>query len=222
MDAALETRLKELVDVLLTANRQFNLTGIKIPEEAWVKHILDSLQGLETGLFDGEKSFVDIGAGAGFPGLPLALAQPGLRPTFLEATGKKCNFIRETAAHFGLKAKVVNERAEVVGHKSGHRASYDLATVRALGSVMEVAEYALPLVRVGGHVVLWRGKDAVAEAQDAELALDILGGALYDVQPYQLPELAMTYHLVILQKMGATPRTFPRSVGLPKAKPLTG
>lgn len=222
MESNTEARLKELVQVLLTANQQFNLTGIKDPDEAWTKHILDSLQGLETGLFEGEKSFVDIGAGAGFPGLPLSIACPDLRPTFLEATGKKCNFIRQTAEHFGLKAKVLNERAEAVGHNPGYRSSFDLATARALGSLMEVSEYALPLVRVGGYVVLWRGKDAEEEAHAAEIPLDILGGALADVLPYQLPGLPMTYHLVVIQKVGSTPKTFPRPVGQPKAKPLTG
>lgn len=217
-----EARLRELVDRLLETNRQFNLTAVRDPGEAWQKHILDSLQGLQTGLFDGQVRVVDVGSGAGFPGLPLAITRPDARFTFIEATRKKCGFIQATSEHFGLKAQVINARAEEAGHEAKLRAQFEVATVRAVGSFMEVAEYCLPLVKVGGHVVLWRGKDAEAEAGDSELALDLLGGALQDVHPYELPGHPMQYHLVILYKHGQTPAKYPRRTGIPKSQPLTG
>ncbi|MDF2439166.1 MAG: rRNA (guanine527-N7)-methyltransferase, partial [Abditibacteriota bacterium] len=96
LEPATLPRLRELIDELLRVNQQFNLTAVRDADEAWIKHIVDSLQGLHSGLFVGRKSFVDVGTGAGFPGLPLALAQSDLRPTFLEATRKKCDFIKAT------------------------------------------------------------------------------------------------------------------------------
>lgn len=218
--AELEARLRELIEVLLEANTQFNLTAIRDPEEAWVKHVLDSLAGLASEDFDGQKTLVDVGSGAGFPGLPLALARPELRVSFVESTGKKCGFISRTSEHFGLKTNVINARAEEVGQDERYRAQFDIATARALGSFTEVAEYCLPLVKVGGLVVLWRGQNAETEAQDSEEALDELGGALRDVESYELPGHPMLYHLVTIEKHSNTPRTYPRRVGQPKAKPL--
>ncbi len=218
----LTCRLRALVDLLLEVNQQFNLTSIRDVDQAWTKHVLDSTQALSLGLFEGASRIVDVGSGAGFPGLPLALCRPQITPTFLEATRKKCGFIQRACDEFCIKGQIINARAEEAGHDSRFRAQYDVATARAVGSLMEVAEYCLPLVRVGGHVVLWRGKDAESEARDAEVPLDTLGGALADVVPYELPGLPLTYHLVVLRKMEITPRDFPRGVGLPKTKPLQG
>lgn len=218
---ALEARLRELVTVLLEANAQFNLTSIRDPEEAWVKHVLDSLVGLQTEAFEGQKAVVDVGSGAGFPGFPLAMARPDLRVSFLESTGKKCGFIAQTSEHFGLKTQVINARAEDAGQDARLRARFDVATARAVGSFTEVAEYCLPLVKVGGAVVLWRGQHAETEAQESEEALDELGGALKDVQGYELRGHALLYHLVTIEKHLNTPRAYPRRVGIPKSKPLS-
>ena len=206
---------------LLEENAKFNLTGIKQAEEAWTKHILDSLEGLETGLFDESQSVVDVGTGAGFPGLVLALARPNLRLSFLEATRKKCAFIEGTIEQFEIQgAQIIGERAEDVGQADEFRQKFDVATARAVGSFTEVAELCLPLVRVGGNVVLWRGDNAENEAKGAEEVLANLGGVLRDVRAYQLPELPTRYYLVTLEKVADTPPKFPRRAGVPKAKPL--
>ena len=221
MNPELETRLRALIAYLLEENRKFNLTGIKDPDDAWTKHVLDSLEGLSSELFDASESVVDVGTGAGFPGLVLALARPHLRMAFLEATRKKCAFIEAAIAKFEVKgARVINERAEDAGQDERLRASFDVATARAVGSFAEVAELCLPLVRVGGSVALWRGENAEVEARNAEEALDDLGGFLRDVRPYELPGLPTRYHLVTIEKVGDTPRDFPRRAGLPKQKPL--
>lgn len=217
----IEARLRDLVDQLLVTNAQYNLTSIREPAEAWNKHILDSLQALDLEVFEEAQTAVDVGAGAGFPGLPLAIALPGVRFSFIEATRKKCAFIESMSQYFGLNANVINGRAEDVGHDKQYRQRFDVATARAVGSLMEVAEYCLPLVKVNGHVVLWRGKDAEAEARAAEIPLDLLGGSLVDIRPYELPGHELQYHLVVLNKLFETPMTYPRRVGIPKAKPLT-
>ena len=220
MTSELEKSLRELVSRLLKTNAQFNLTGIKEPDDAWNKHILDSLQALESGLFEGDKMLVDVGSGAGFPALALGIARPQLRVFPLEATGKKCAFIRETMAHFSIKGEVLNARSEDVAHDAKYRNNFDLATARALGSFTEVCELCLPLVKDGGHLVLWRGEGAEEEARNSELVLEELGGQLRDFVPYEIPGAAVPYHLVIVEKVTTTPRKYPRRSGLPKNKPL--
>lgn len=214
-------KLRELIALLLDTNKQFNLTAVRDPEDAWNKHILDSLEGLQTGVFEAPRKIVDVGAGAGFPGLPLAIAMSGNECSFIEATAKKCNFIQNMMDHFNLRGHVFNMRAEDAGQDYAIRAAFDVATARAVGSLMEVAEYCLPLVKLGGHVVLWRGKDAESECRSAEVPLDTLGGALSDVHRYFLPGIEMPYHLVVLYKHSSTPMNYPRRVGIPKSKPLS-
>jgi 16S rRNA (guanine527-N7)-methyltransferase len=215
-------RLHSLIDEVLRVNQQFNLTAVRDPDDAWTKHILDSLQGLETGLFEGRKSVIDVGAGVGFPGLALAVARPDLRLTSLDSTRKKCDFIRSAGETFGLDLRVLNERAEDVGQNVVWRDRFDVGIARAVGALPEVCELTLPLVRTGGHAVLWRGEKADEEAKAAANAIRKLGGALHTAasRSYRLPGHELTYHLLVVEKIARTPRQFPRRIGLPKQKPL--
>ena len=222
LSPAIEANLRELITDLLDYNTRVNLTSIREPEAAWNKHILDSLQALPTRLFDGRLRVVDVGTGPGFPGLPLALARPGeLQLTFIESVNKKCEFIRQMNTKFRLNARILNERAEIIGQDYGYRAKYDVAVARAVGSLTEVAELTMPFVAPHGYAVLWRGKDAEAEAREFKWPLSRFGGVVQDIIPYQLPDSDMTYHLTIIQKKSPTPKTFPRAVGVPKRDPLT-
>ena len=143
-------QLRSLVHELLEANQHVNLTSIRDPDEAWIKHIGDSLQALQLGLFDVPARMVDIGTGAGFPGLPILIARPQLKMTLLESTGKKCAYLKSVATKLGLKVSVLSDRAERAGQSPVYRARYHLATVRAVGKLSEVCELALPLLLVGG------------------------------------------------------------------------
>lgn len=216
----LEARLRGLVAQLLLASQTTNLTAIRDADEAWTRHILDSLEGLKTPFFDADSSCIDVGAGAGFPGLPLAITRPQTRWTFLEATGKKCRYIEAMSEQFGLGATVLHARAEETGQNKTWRAKFDVATARAVGSLSEVLELCLPLVKVGGHVLLWRGKDAPEEAAPARHALYVLGGTVREVRAYTLPSSEALYHLVTVEKTSPTARFYPRRDGLPKSKPL--
>ena len=217
----IEANLRELIAAMLDYNTRVNLTSLREPEAAWNKHILDSLQALSTRIFDGERTVIDVGAGAGFPGLPLAIARPGeLKLTFVESVNKKCEFIREMNEKFNLNAKILNERAEVLGQDYQYRAKYDIATARAVGGLTEVAELTMPFVAPHGYAVLWRGKDAELEAREFKWPLSRLGGVVQDVIPYQLPGGEMTYYLTVIQKKSPTPKMFPRAVGVPKKEPL--
>ena len=220
MNPETETQLRALIDEVLRVNQQLNLTSIRDPEEAWTKHIIDSLQGLDTGLFEGIKSVIDVGSGAGFPGLPLAIARPDLKMTLLESTRKKCDFLRNTIELFDLKTKVLNERAETAGQNKVWRERYAVATVRAVGSLSEVCELTLPLVKVGGHAVLWRGQWAKEETHVARSVLKSLGGRVQSVTPYNLSGHPLTFHIVLIEKIAPTPSKFPRREGLPKHQPL--
>jgi len=217
-----DASLHPFLNAVLEANRSVNLTAVRDKDEAWNKHIIDSLQGLQTGLFDNPARVIDIGTGAGFPGMPLALARPELQMTLLDSTAKKCAFLESyiKEQHLVDRIKVLLGRAEEWGHSHLHRAQYDVATTRAVGSFSEVCELTLPFVKTGGHVILWRGKDAPAETQQAAKVLLTLSARLVSCESYQLPGHEMDYYLVVLQKTKSLPGRYPRKNGLPKKQPL--
>jgi 16S rRNA (guanine527-N7)-methyltransferase len=220
----LEEKLRAYLEEVLRANREFNLTAVREFDAAWNKHILDSLQGLNvaartgsTPILSKARSVIDIGTGAGFPGVVLAIARPELQVTLLEATRKKCNFLESAAPP---NVGVLCARAEVVGHDRQWREHFDVAVARAVGSFSEVCELCLPFVKIGGHVLLWRGVDAMEEIRRSRDAVKKLGGAARVVSKYQLPGHETDYSLVLVSKTGSTPERFPRRDGLPKSKPL--
>jgi 16S rRNA (guanine527-N7)-methyltransferase len=216
-------QLRSLIEEVLEANKQFNLTAIRDFDSAWIKHIADSMQGLRSELFEGRKTVIDVGSGPGFPGLALAVARPELKVTLLDSTRKKCDFIKATAEKLGLNAKPLCDRAEEAGQSAVWRERFDIATARAVGGISEVCELALPLVKPGGSLVLWRGEAAAEEAVAARSALNKLGAALrtHDaILPYELPGLTTRYHLVIISKLRSTHPKYPRRTGIPKQQPL--
>jgi 16S rRNA (guanine527-N7)-methyltransferase len=216
--------LRALIEEVLRVNQQFNLTAVRDPQEAWIKHVLDSLQGLQSGCFEGEHRVVDVGAGAGFPGLALAAARPNLHVTLMDSTRKKCDFMQATAQKLGLNAQALCERAEEVGQNPLHREQFDVATARAVGSLSEVCELTLPLLKVHGQLILWRGQNARRELLEAKKAIARLGGQASTREdallPYSLPGHDLTYHIVVIHKVKPTPPQFPRRVGMPKQQPL--
>jgi 16S rRNA (guanine527-N7)-methyltransferase len=214
--------LHHFLDTVLETNRTMNLTSVRDPQQAWNKHIVDSLQGLQTVLFDNPAKVIDIGTGAGFPGIPLALEKPELQMTLLDSTAKKCAFLESYVQNQNLtnRIKVLLGRAEEWGHSHLHRAQYDVAITRALGSFSEVCELTLPFVKKGGHAILWRGKDAPQETQQGAKVLSTLCARLVSCESYQLPGHELDYHLVILRKAKSLPGRYPRKVGIPKKQPL--
>ncbi|HEX8552136.1 MAG TPA: 16S rRNA (guanine(527)-N(7))-methyltransferase RsmG [Abditibacteriaceae bacterium] len=214
--------LRALVAELLRVNALFNLTAVRDFDGAWTKHIEDSLRGLDSELFETQKKVIDIGSGAGFPGLALAVARPDLRITLLDSTRKKCDYIDATAKLLSLNAKALCGRAEEWGQNPVWRERFDVATVRAVGGFAEVCELALPFVKTGGHLVLWRGVAAPEEVKAGANALAALGADAksVEIRPYELPGHELMYHLITIPKTRRTPREFPRRVGIPKQKPL--
>jgi 16S rRNA (guanine527-N7)-methyltransferase len=208
------------LDELMRRNSQQNLTAVVDPQGIVVKHFLDSLT-LIPYLGAASGRLVDVGTGAGFPGLPVRIVCSGLRLVLVEATAKKADFCRQVAAGLALKeVEVVHARAEEIGHDPRHRESYDTATGRAVAALPVLVEYLLPLVRVGGRVLAQKGENGPAEAHQAQRALELLGGRLRQLHPIELPGVAERRFIVEIEKTAATPEAYPRRPGLPTKRPL--
>jgi 16S rRNA (guanine527-N7)-methyltransferase len=209
-------------DELRTWNEKFNLTAITDPHGIQVKHFLDSLSLLRVLPAGGARScLIDVGSGAGFPGLPLKIVWPALQLTLVEATGKKAKFCRHMVETLKLTGvDVVHARAEEIGQQRQHRERYDWAVARAVAEMPVLAEYLLPLVKRGGRVAAQKGKDAPAETYAAAPAIAKLGGELELISEIELPGIVEPRYLVVLKKVAATPPQFPRRPGLPAKEPL--
>jgi 16S rRNA (guanine527-N7)-methyltransferase len=217
-------------ETLIDCNRRVNLTRITNYEEVQTKHFLDSLSCLPVIRRAGDATagdkimgpqVIDVGSGAGFPGLALKIAMPELRLTLLDATGKKTEFLRLLIERLELSdVTVVNARAEEAGQDQQHREQYDVALARALAGMSPLAELTLPLVRVGGLVIAQKGEDPVAEVDAAHTAIVTLGGQVREITPVVVPGLKGTRHLVILEKVSPSPSKYPRRPGMPVKRPL--
>jgi len=201
---------------LREANQVMNLTRIVESDVAWMRHILDSLTLLPFLVEGNAMRVVDVGSGGGTPGLPLAIACSGVNFTLLEATGKKAAFLKRTAEVLGLKnVEVLQDRAESAGSVgSAWRESFDMATARALGPMPVLLELTVPLVRVGGHVLAIKGERASEEIAEARTALHELHCEIAAVHG------TPTGKVVVVEKLRATPKKFPRSPGEPKRAPI--
>jgi 16S rRNA (guanine527-N7)-methyltransferase len=212
-------------DELRAWNDKINLTAIKDEAGIQIKHFLDSLSILKAlsrpRTPDVGLKLIDVGTGAGFPGLPLKIVCPDLRLTLVEATGKKVAFCEHMVAALKLSGvAVVKARAEELGRDPAHREQYDWAVARAVAEMPVLAEYLLPLAKRGGHALAQKGEGAPAETQAAETAIQKLGGELEQLIPVELPGVVETRYLVVLKKTAATPPRYPRRPGVPTKTPL--
>jgi 16S rRNA (guanine527-N7)-methyltransferase len=215
--AALELYERELIDW----NLRFNLTAIDEPEKIRTKHFLDSLTCLIVMRDTAMERVIDVGTGAGFPGIPLKIVCPAMRLTLVESVGKKANFCRHVTQLLGLAGvEVMQARAEEVGQMPTQREKYDWAVARAVSVMPVLAEFLLPLVRVGGRMLAMKGENAPGETHSAEHALRVLGGHLRRLVPVTLPGIADERYLVVVDKVAATPNGYPRRVGMPGKKPI--
>lgn len=210
-------------DQMLDWNRRFNLTAITEPSQIEIKHFLDSLTCVLGMGRSPRGRAVDVGTGAGFPGLPLKIVFPSLELCLIESIGKKAEFCRHVANGLSMSgATVLHARVEEVGRLPEHRASYDWALARAVATVDVLAEYLLPLLRVGGKAVIQKGETGPAEAHAAEKAMYLLGGRLSQLIPVELPGVAESRYLVVMEKVAQTPARYPRRAGIPAKRPLKG
>jgi 16S rRNA (guanine527-N7)-methyltransferase len=208
-------------ELLLEWNQRVNLTAITAGEGIRTKHFLDSLSCLKAVRARPGLRIIDVGTGAGFPGIPVKIVLPGMRLTLVEATGKKADFCRMLVERLGLSdVTVLHARAEEVGQNPAHREAYHWALARAVADLSVLAEYLLPLVEMGGHVLAQKGESGPAEAHGAAGALHLLGGAVEKIEPVELPGIAEPRYLIVIRKTAATPAQYPRRTGVPSKKPL--
>jgi len=206
---------------LLAWNEKFNLTAIRDQEGIRVKHFLDSLTCIKEMKAVSPSRLIDIGTGAGFPGIPLKLFFPAMQLTLVESVGKKASFCQHMVETLNLAdVEVLTLRAEGVGQLARYREKFDWAVARAVASLPILLEYLLPLVRVGGGVLAQKGESAHAEAQLAEKASQILGGKLQHISQLTLPGVVEEHFFVVYKKIAITPAKYPRRVGLPAKSPL--
>jgi 16S rRNA (guanine527-N7)-methyltransferase len=209
---------------LVAWQSRVNLTAITDYEEVQIKHFLDSLSCVQVlAGFCAASNCIDIGAGAGFPGLPLKIALPEIGLTLLESTGKKVAFLEHVVAELGLPGvEVIKGRAEEVGRQTEFREVFDVALARAVASLAVLVEYALPLVRVGGVFVAQKGREVWEEVEAARSAVAVLGGELREVRALAVPGLDAARSLVVVTKVDPTPEKYPRRPGIPAKRPLRG
>jgi 16S rRNA (guanine527-N7)-methyltransferase len=221
-----QAQFQQLYELILEGNKQLNLTRITEPPEFWEKHLWDSLRGIApqqhfiSSLQTGGK-VIDIGTGAGFPGIPIAIIAPDAQITLLDSTRKKITFIEQILNKLNLtNAQTLIGRVEEIGQQPQHRASYDLAVIRAVGTASACAEYTLPLVKKSGLAVIYRGNWTEAEAENFENTVQQLGGKVELIEEFTTPLTNGIRHCLHLRKIATTPAKFPRAVGVPSQKPL--
>ncbi len=221
VDPATLDGFRRLYDLLLEGNRRANLTRITDEREAVVKHFLDSISVLRA-VPDRQAPFrfIDVGAGPGFPGLPLLVMQRHWSGTMLEATRKKVDFMNEAIQALGLSGTALHGRAEEFGQDPAHRGAYDLVFARAVAELNVLSELCLPFLKPGGRFIAMKGANVDAEVAGAQKALKVLGGSIREIERFALPEGFGERALVVVEKVGPTPKGYPRRAGQPSAKPL--
>ena len=209
---------------LVDWNERFNLTAITDDIGIQTRHFLDSIScllALEPGERYGGKRVIDVGTGAGFPGIPLKIMCPAIKLTLLEATAKKVQFLEHLVEALELQdVAVIHGRAEDLGQDPQHREQYHWALARAVADLPVLIEYLLPLVQVSGRVLAQKGESAPAEAQRSAWALSQLGGRLRRLIPVDLRGITETRYLVLVDKVATTPEKYPRRSGMPSKRPL--
>ena len=217
-----EMQLKQFyayMNLLIDRNKKINLTAIVEPNEIILKHFVDSLTILKY-ISDGTK-IIDVGTGAGFPGIPLKIAKPSIEIVLLDSLHKRINFLEEVIKQLNIeKIKTIHSRVEDFGKDQKYREKFDMATSRAVANLSTLSEYLLPLVKVGGKVISMKGSFIGEELENSKNALNILGGKIEKIEKLNLPNSDMNRNILIINKIKNTPNKYPRKAGEPSKKPL--
>lgn len=217
----MDKKFERYRELLLQWNENVNLTAITDPEEIRIKHFEDSLTCLETDLFVPGAKVIDVGTGAGFPGLPLAMARPDISVTLLDSLKKRLLFldevIRETETQ---NAVTVHARAEDGGRDKKLREQFDIVVSRAVSRLSVLCEYTLPYLKVGGTLIAMKGPSAEEELTEAQNAISVLGGGEAMLQKTNLEDESLSHCLVLIKKVRPTPTIYPRKAGTPTKNPL--
>ena len=223
LSAKQEQQFKTYFKELITVNEHVNLTRITEEDEVYLKHFYDSLTPLllVPEVFTEGAMVCDVGAGAGFPSLPIKILRPDLRLTIVDSLGKRLKFLQELLDKLEISGvELVHGRAEDVGQNPAYREQFDLVTARAVARMSVLSEYCLPLAKTGGKFVALKGPKAASELADAKKALDTLGGKVSFSQEFTLAGTEEERTIVVVDKVKKTPAKYPRQAGTPNRKPL--
>jgi 16S rRNA (guanine527-N7)-methyltransferase len=217
----MQTQLERYLEMVLDWNTRMNLTAIEQPDEIWIKHFYDSWLLALTPEWNGLGRLVDIGAGAGFPGIPLKIVYPALQVVLLETSAKKVEFLRSVVKTLGLNGiQPVHDRAEHLAQIGTYRESFHWVVARAVAALNVLAEYSLPFVMTGGWFAAYKGPDGESELDKARAAIELLGGQADYVFHGRMPLDYGDRTLVMIQKRRICPSQYPRKAGIPLKRPL--
>lgn len=225
MDFAIDeekiNQLNKYYEMLVEKNKVMNLTAITEYDEVVIKHFVDSLAITKVYNMIPINNVIDIGTGAGFPGMVLKIFYPDIQFTLLDSLNKRVGFLKEVAEELSLnKIDAVHGRAEDYARQANHREKYDLCVSRAVANLSTLAEYSLPFVKKGGYFVAYKAEDCLDEVKSAEKAISILGGKIEDTVMYKIPNSDITRAFVIIKKVNNISNKYPRKAGLPAKEPL--
>ena len=212
--------LEKYAEMMLRYNEVMNLTAITEPDEIREKHFLDSITLLLSGKITENCTLIDIGAGAGFPSIPVKLVREDIKLTMLDSLSKRIGFLNDVIKEIGINdARAIHSRAEDAGKDKNLREKFDVATARAVADMAVLAEYALPFVKVGGYFVAMKGTAPKEELEGAKKAIREMGGEMESVKEVILPS-GIKHSLAIVRKVIETPSKYPRKAGTPSKKPI--
>lgn len=207
------------MNLLIEWNEKMNLTAITEPKEIILKHFIDSLTILK--YIDDNSKLVDVGTGAGFPGVPLSIMNPTLKITLVDSLNKRLIFLQEVVKELNLKnIEIVHARAEEFGQNKNYREKFDIATSRAVANLATLSEYLVPLVKIGGKIISMKASNAKEEINDAQKAIEVLGGKIEKIEEFDLPESDIGRTIIIIDKNKCTPAKYPRKAGTPAKEPI--
>ncbi|HHT62701.1 MAG: 16S rRNA (guanine(527)-N(7))-methyltransferase RsmG [Bacillota bacterium] len=214
-------KCQKFYDLLLLWNQKINLTSLKDPKDIAVKHFVDSLICLKQVSFHQDDNLMDVGTGAGFPGVPIKIFLSGMKLTLLDSLEKRCRFLSNLVKTLELKqVDIIHGRAEDKGRETSYREQFSLVTARAVTALPILAEYCLPFLKVGGCFFALKGGEVHEEVEKGRKAIEIMGGEVAEIKYYRLPLLNDARSLVIVKKTCPTPGKYPRKAGIPSKKPI--
>ena len=209
----------EYMKLLIKWNERMNLTAITDPDEIILKHFIDSITILKE--IKDDSKLVDVGTGAGFPGIPLSIMNPTLKITLVDSLNKRLIFLQEVVKELKLKnVEIIHARAEELGQNKEYRESFDVATSRAVANLSTLSEYLIPLVKINGKVISMKASGAQNEINEAGKAIKVLGGMIEKIEEFNLPQTDIGRTIIVIKKEKETSRKYPRKAGIPSKEPI--
>ncbi len=208
-------------EILVEWNQKMNLTGIEEEKEVYIKHFLDSISAVKNGYIKDGISIIDVGTGAGLPGLPLKICLNDIELTLLDSLNKRINFLQTVGEELELKyIKYIHGRAEDFGKDVDYREQYDVATARAVAGLPVLLELCVPFIKVGGYFICLKGPNADLELEESKNAMRVLGVEFEEKIDIILPEIDLSHNILVFEKKENTPSKYPRKAGKPSKNPI--